>query len=189
MKKLLVLAFILTGIFYTAKAQDESEDPQKGFDKSKLFFGGNFALNFGNITIVNVSPQVGYRFSRLFAAGAGINGQYSSFRRPRVDGSTYSRENYGVAGLNIFGRVYPIDQILLQVQPEMNYTWGKFKQFNVGEQKLEGKFVPSVLLGAGGVIPTGRGAFLAMVQYDILQNARTPYGNRVFYNFGYNLGF
>ncbi len=190
MKKNLIIIGIICLLCTKVKSQELEEEPVKGFDKSKLFFGGNFALNFGNITIINVSPQVGYRFSRGFAAGAGVNGQCSSFRTRYVDGTTASRENYGVAGLNIFGRVYPINQILLQLQPEMNYTWGRYKQFNpTFEQKLEGKIVPSVLLGAGAVIPAGRGAFLAMIQYDILQNERTPYGNRVFYNFGYNMGF
>lgn len=191
MKRCFMFLFFITAAAMLANAQDEPVEEVKGFDKNKLFFGGNFALNFGNITIVNVSPQIGYRFNRLLAAGVGVNGQYSSFRRQYVNGQTASRENYGVAGLNIFGRVYPIDQILLQVQPEANYTWGKLKTYGPPDEelKLKGKIVPSLLVGAGGVIPAGRGAMIVMVQYDVLQNERTPYGSRIFYNFGYNLGF
>jgi hypothetical protein len=171
-------------------AQDEEAPAPQGFDRSKLFFGGNFGLSFGNFTLINVSPQVGYRFNRTFAAGTGVNFQYSGFRT-RYENSIYDyKESYGVAGLNIFGRIYPLDFLLLQVQPELNYTWGKLRFYNgAPEQKLDGKIVPSVLAGAGAAIPAGRGVFLAMLQYDLLQQERSPYGSRVFYNFGYNFGF
>jgi len=174
------------------QAQYDEPAEKQGFDKSRLFGGGSFALNFGNITIINISPQVGYRFSRYLAAGVGVNGQYSSFKTINgYDGSTLSREEYGVAGMNIFGRFYPIEQIILQVQPEANYVWGKVKYYDPAQEfKLDGKIVPSLLLGAGGAIPMGgAGAFIIMAQYDVLQSDRTPYGSKVFFSFGYNFGF
>ncbi len=80
MKKYLLLITLLATAFLNANAQEEDEPdpPQKGFDKSKLFFGGNFGLSFGNSTFINVSPQVGYRFNQYLAAGAGVNFNYSS---------------------------------------------------------------------------------------------------------------
>lgn len=190
MKKILAIAFLLGLLSVASFAQDEPEAPaEKGFDKNKLFFGGNFGLGFGSIsTLVNVSPQIGYRFNRYLAAGAGVNFIYSSYKYQFSN--PQFKEVYGVTGLNIFGRVYPIDYILLQAQPELNYTWGKYKFYDGGpDQKLNAKFVPSLLGGAGAVIPMGRGAVIIMVQYDLLQNERSPYGNRAFYNFGYNIGF
>ncbi len=181
MLRKLIFSLIIASLALAAKAQDEPE--KKGFDKENLFFGGNFGLAFGSsYTLVNVSPQVGYRFNRYVAAGAGINFIYSS--------SKYFgfRENYGVAGLNIFGRFYPIEQVFIQAQPEMNYTWGKQKYENGGgEVKLDGKMVPSMLAGAGVAIPIGRkGAMLVMVQYDLLQQARSPYGKNPFVSIGFN---
>jgi hypothetical protein len=190
--KIVMVTMVFTLLAGALYAQDDEPIEKQGFDKSRLFGGGSFALSFGNITIVNISPQVGYRFSRYFAAGVGVNGQYSSFKTVNgYDGSTLSREEYGVAGLNIFGRFYPIEQIILQVQPEGNYVWGKVKYYDPAQEfKLDGKIVPSVLLGVGGAIPMGgAGAFIIMGQYDILQNERTPYGNKVFFSFGYNFGF
>ncbi|MFT4015384.1 MAG: hypothetical protein QM668_00360 [Agriterribacter sp.] len=185
MKKCISL-LIIAGFVITqhAIAQDEDQEPvQKGFDKSKLFFGGNFGLGFGTNTSVNVSPQVGYRFNDYLAAGAGVNFNYYSYRY--FD----SRESYGYTGFNVFGRVYPIKFILLQAQPELNYSWGSIKYYNSNErQKLAGQFVPSLLLGGGAAIPMGgrNGALLLMIQYDILQEQRTPYGNRPFFSLGYN---
>ena len=182
-----ILLLITLPLF--SNAQQEEPDYSGGFDKSRLFVGGNFGLSFGNFTFINISPQLGYRFSPAFAAGVGINGQYSSMRRRYIDGTTASREDYGVAGLNVFGRLYPIQQAFLQLQPELNYTWGKFREYNPErDYKLDGKIVPSVLAGAGAAIPAGRGAMVIMIQYDILQQNRSPYGNRPIYNFGYNIG-
>src|SRR5689334_131623 len=112
MKTLLLTFAFAVGIACSGFAQDDGS-VERGFDKSKLFFGGSFGLAFGNSTLVNVSPQLGYRFNQYLAAGAGINMQYSAFKAEYSTGQTASREEYGMAGLNIFGRVYPIPQILL----------------------------------------------------------------------------
>src|SRR3712207_6814413 len=117
MKKVLVLlvAVLLLKTTLRAQEEDEKEAPKRGFQREKLFLGGNFGLTFGDYTNINVSPQLGYRFSNRFAAGLGINGQYVSIRQRYTDGSTYSRSSRGVAGLNAFGRVYPVSFIMLQV--------------------------------------------------------------------------
>ncbi len=184
----LMLLFLLA--FNAAFAQDEEAPEKKGFDKNKLFFGGSLGLSFGSYTFINVSPQVGYRFNKTFAAGTGINVQYSSYKTDYNNPSVDYKEQYGMAGLNIFGRIYPIDFLFLQLQPEMNYTWGDLSFYDGrAEQKLESKFVPSLLGGLGAGIPAGRGAFIVMAQYDILQQDRSPYGSGVFFQFGYNTGF
>ena len=187
MKKCLMVACLFAMFSAAAVAQDEQEEPKQGFDKSKLFFGGNFGLGFGNVsTLVNVSPQIGYRFNRYLAAGAGINFIYSSNKYEWLD----YKEQYGVAGLNIFGRVYPIEYLFFQLQPEANYTWGKQKSLSTDEEfKLDKKIVPSLLGGVGAAIPAGRGYFIISANYDLLQNDRSPYGSRAFFNFGYNIVF
>ena len=191
---ILLLAALITGGYASAQQAPREEDPEpkKGFDKSKLFFGGTFGLSFSNAyTLVNVSPQIGYRFNDYLAAGTGVNFIYSSDKYFDNFGNDAFRYNYGVTGLNIFGRVYPIREAFVQLQPELNYTWGNVKYYNPSStQKLDAKIVPSLLGGAGGAIPMGgNGAFIIMVQYDLLQQNRSPYGNRAFFSFGYNVGF
>lgn len=185
---LFVFAVMLSAQYATA--QDEQQEPVKrGFDKSKLFFGGNFGLGFGTNTSVNVSPQVGYRFNDYFAAGVGVNFNYFSYKSFYSNGADYSRTSFGYTGFNIFGRVYPIKFILLQAQPELNYSWGSVKYFDgTAKFKYPGQFVPSLLIGGGGAIPMGgrNGALLLMIQYDVLQESRSPYGNRPFFTMGYN---
>ncbi|HEY4150211.1 MAG TPA: hypothetical protein VGM41_14830 [Chitinophagaceae bacterium] len=188
----LLLMFTLAAGYANAQySHGEDPAPSKGFDKSKLFFGGDFGLSFSSdYSLVNVSPQVGYHFNDYFAAGVGVNFIYSSQKYYDNYGNDAFRYNYGVTGLNVFGRVYPIRQLFLQVQPEMNYTWGTINYYNPdGKDKLDPAIVPSMLGGVGGVIPAGgNGAFLIMVEYDLLQQSRSPYGNHAFFSFGYNIG-
>jgi hypothetical protein len=188
--KLLTFSTIICLAFQMNAMAQEDPEPKKGFDKDKLFFGGNFGLSFGDYTLINVSPQIGYRFNKWFAAGAGPNFIYSSIRYRYFYSYDDYRNNYGVAGLNVFGRIYPIDYVFLQLQPEANYTWGKIKFYDgTPDAKLPGKIVPSLLGGVGGAIPTGgRGALIILIQYDLLQNNRSPYGTRAFYGLGYNIG-
>ncbi|MEO6315872.1 MAG: hypothetical protein ABIU63_17775 [Chitinophagaceae bacterium] len=192
-KQFFVFLVACTCFSQYSNAQDERQDPppaeKKGFDKSKLFVGGNFGLNFSSYyTLINVSPQLGYRFNQYLAAGAGVNFLYSS-QKDYYTNTDYYKTSYGVTGINIFGRVYPIQQILLQLQPELNYTWIKTKFYDGSPDRKFTGLVPSLLAGVGGAIPAGgTGAIIIMAQYDLLQNRNGPYGNKPFYSFGYNIG-
>lgn len=162
-----------------------AQQPGGGGEPSRLFFGGNFGLTFGNFTFINVSPQVGYRVTPMFSAGGGVNFIYQS---NKVDYGTYEQKStYGYTGLSIFGRLNPYRFLLMNVQPEMNYIWGKTTQ-NPGnlEYKQPGEFVPSLLVGGGVAFPAGRATMVAMLQYDLLQNDLSPYGRNPFFTFGFN---
>jgi hypothetical protein len=183
MKKIILLASLIT--FTTiAKAQDD-ETEKNGFQKEKLFVGGNFGLTFGDFTLINLSPQIGYRFTKLFAAGVGINGQYVGYKNIGY------KDRLGVVGLNVFGRIHPLQQFFIQAQPEANYLFGK-RIYDTGEPKktnLDAAIVPSLLLGGGTVLGQGgRGGMVITVMYDVLQHERSPYSNRPIYNVGFNIG-
>ncbi|HEX2606581.1 MAG TPA: hypothetical protein VHK91_04340 [Flavisolibacter sp.] len=183
-----IFSFLLVVLVISARAQDEGE--QKGFRKDKLFVGGNFGVSIGDYTLINVSPQVGYRFSKLFAAGIGLNGQYISDKQRDYYGNPYYKTSQGIIGLNVFGRIYPFQYLMLQVQPEANYRFGKIRFYdNTSPQttKLDAVIVPSILAGGGLVLPSGNGAFIASVFYDVLQDVNSPYGKKAFLNFGYNI--
>ena len=188
-KTLVLLGLVLLAM--AAQAQDE-EPPKKGFNKEKLFFGGNFGATFGDYTLINISPQLGYRFTNFFAAGLGINGQFISIKERTWNGNLYSKYSRGVVGLNAFGRVYPIANLMLQVQPEANYVFGKDRYYDTDPPQVfqsDAAIAPSLLVGAGAVFPSGRSALILSVFYDVLQNENSPYGRRPIYNFGYNFGF
>lgn len=187
-KRILALSCICSIICLSANAQDNEipNQEKKGFDPEKLFFGGNFGLTFGDFTFINVSPQVGYRFTPLFSAGTGVNFIYQT-NKIYYAGGYEEKSQYGYAGLSVFGRMNPLKFIVLNVQPEMNYVWGSTKIYPNGpEAKQEGKFIPSLLLGGGVAIPSGRGSMIVMLQYDVIQDPLTPYGHSMFFSFGFS---
>ncbi|MCK7559712.1 hypothetical protein MKQ70_34120 [Chitinophaga sedimenti] len=203
MKRVFVALLFLAGV-ETAMAQDtpyqrriftEPPKPEQkektGFDRSKLFVGGGLGLSFGDYTNVNVSPMVGYRFSRLFAAGLNVNFQYGSQRWRDYDGETYLRDQYTMLGGGVFGRVYPLEMIFIQVQPEYNSIKVKTTDYrNDPKQVYTDRYgVPSLLLGAGYAQPIGgNSAFNIMIQYDVLQDERSLYYNRPVFSAGVNIG-
>lgn len=190
MKKCLFFLLMILLLTSGLRAQEEErEAPQKGFQREKLFVGGNFGLTFGDYTLINISPQLGYRFNDFVAAGIGVNGQYVSDRLRDYWGNTTYKASRGVVGLNAFGRVYPFQFLMLQVQPEVNYLFGKDTYYTgspTGTFKMDAMIEPSLLVGAGAVLPQGRGALIVSVMYDVLQREYSPYGRRPVYNIGYN---
>lgn len=148
------------------------------FDKSKLSIGGNFSLQFGDYTVIGISPQVGYDFSKYFTAGAGL-------------GYTYYKDKYYAGKWNssyltfdVFGRFYPIEYLVIGVQPEISRMWQNIEYYD-GVKESESKFVPTFLVG-GGLRLAG---MIAMIQYDVVQDRNSPYGNSIFYSVGYTFRF
>lgn len=151
---------------------------KSSFDLSKLSIGGGFGLQFGDYTMVNISPQVGYDFSKYITLGAGF-------------GYTYYNDDYGLydyknsyLSFNVFGRFYPINYLVLSVQPEISRMWQTVK-YDRNDKYTQNEFVPSVLLG-GGFTYNG---LLMMLQYDLVQDKYSPYGDRLFYTVGYTFRF
>lgn len=188
-----ITCFLLFAGCYAGKVQAQyfqDSMATKGFDKQKLFTGGNLGLSLGSITYINVSPLIGYRFSDLFAAGVQINSQYESVRYKNPDNSLYKKERYTVLGGGIFGRLYPLRQFFLQLQPEMNFIFGKVRYYDGTPEQKYRDHVASLLGGGGYSQAIGdNSAFVIMVLYDILQDDRSPYGNKPVFRAGVNIGF
>lgn len=185
MKKILS-AIALMAIVLTGNAQNYSRSQQNvtvgsaiGFDKSKLTFGGSFGLQFGSYTLVNIAPQLGYNFTNNFNAGAGIS--YSYYKDDFYVGNQKWDQKRHYAGINLYARYYPVQYIVLSVQPEANRMWLTEEPKDGGEKYTENKFVPSVTVGAGVRL----GPMIAMIKYDIVQDKFSPYGNSIFYSVGF----
>ncbi len=154
---------------YRRTQQDVTAASVIGFDKSKLTFGGGLGLQFGDYTLVNIAPQVGYNFTNSFNAGAGIS---YTFYKENIYGYNEKRH---YAGFDLYARYYPIQYIVLMAQPEINRMWRSYGGFS------ENKFVPSVVVGAG----VRFGPVSAMLKYDVAQNDYSPYGSNIFYSIGF----
>ena len=188
MKKIALLVILVFSL-HIVFAQDE--ESTGGLRKENFFGGGSFGLSFGSYTLINISPQVGYRFNKYFASGLGLNMVYASQKEKDIYGADFSKTSQWIMGMNMFARFYPVQKLFLQIQPEANYVWGDIKYYQPTETKykLDAQIIPSFLAGGGLVTPGERSAFSITVMYDLLQRPHSPYGNQPIIYFGYNFGF
>lgn len=179
MKKLLLSIFSLIIVTLCIEAQNSTSSSK--FDKNKLSVGGNFGLQFGDYTVINISPQVGYDLSKYFTVGTGFG--YTYYKDKGYSNNYRVDYKSSYLSYNIFGRIYPIREIVLSLQPEISRMW---QTIDYGRESVsETKFVPSLLIGGG----FSYGGMIAMIQYDLIQDINTPYGNSIFYTVGYCFRF
>lgn len=190
MKKLLLLLLIINPfiISYSQSShydryRNKENNQTKGFDINKLTLGGNFGLQFGDYTTINIAPQVGYSFNKYVNAGAGLSYTYYRYKYDFNSADLINTRSY--LGFNLYARFYPIDYLVLMIQPEANRMWSSFKEDRTSSKYSESKFVPVVLVGGG----LRFGPVSAMIQYDIVQDKNSPYGDKLFYTLGYTWNF
>ncbi len=167
----------------------KEEAKVKGFDPSKLVFGGGINLALGTITNVGISPTVGYHFTKKFVAGVGIGYSYleikdyydlytsstgdqyfplkSSVIYPNV-WATYNLNNNPYNTFFVQGQFeYDIMQAT-QYNYDATYTTIQSSNFNVN--------VPCLLLGVGVRKPLSeRVSVTFSIVYDVLQQEYSPY--------------
>lgn len=151
------------------------------FDASRVTLGGGLGLQFGDYTVVNIAPQVGYNVSSYLNAGAGFT--YSYYSRKYDHSSLKQSSNY--LGFNLYGLIYPIPYVVLKVQPEVNRMWQTNEERTTGYKETTEEFMFVCLVGGGLRL----GPVTAMLQYDVVQNEYSPYGNKLFYSVGYTFSF
>lgn len=155
----------------------QKQKSSSSFDISKLSIGGGIGLQFGDYTVINISPQVGYDLSKYFTVGLGLG--YTYYKDGK--GSYDYKSSY--LSFNAFGRFYPIEYLVIGIQPEASRMWQTF-EYNGGKDN-NSEFVPSFLVGGGVRL----GGMIAMIQYDVVQDKNSPYGNGIFYSVGYTFRF
>lgn len=149
----------------------------KAQEAGSIVFGGNFGLQFGNQTLIDISPNVGYQFNEFLLVGTGVTYQYyhSSF-----DGYSESR--------NIFGwRLF--------LEPSYQTIFGHFEfemlnmevpQYSGGYQR---EWINSLLVGGGYRVMISENAYSSIsLLWNVLDNANSPYQNPII-RVGFGLGF
>ncbi|MDR1951430.1 MAG: hypothetical protein LBP96_04285 [Bacteroidales bacterium] len=173
MKKLFLLSnLILASFFLYAQTrsgnvnelsknqpkQNNRNDQQGGFKKENLRFGGNFGAAFGDVTLVDISPTVGYQFTPMLQAGIGFIYNYYSIKYNNA--YNYSTSVYG---LSTYGEFKPIRNIFLRVEyGQMNY------KTDFSGQTDRREWVQYPLVGGGVILPIGtNGEFTATLLWNL----------------------
>lgn len=166
---LLVFIFQLSVNFTLAQEQvfQDSTPPKK--DRrimDRLYIGGNVGLLFGSTTLIELSPQVGYRLTDRFIPGIGFTYIYQNFRQNNI------RYENSVYGGSIFTKYFLTDKIFAHVEYEMLNV----EFYEPFFQRIERKWISSFYVGGGFSQPLGeRGFVQIMILFELLQDPYYPY--------------
>jgi len=168
---LFMLFFIQAHLLFAQFEEFENEDKQKeekSFSLSdRIFFGGDFGLQFGTITSINVSPQVGYRFTNWL--NAGITGTYIYYSDKRYNYQT------SIYGGGIFTQIIPVKFLLLHA--EVSYlNLDSYTNY----PNIKRVWDMPVLVGGGYRMPVGeKGSINYMILWNINETENSPYSNPI----------
>ena len=148
----------------------------------KVYFGGNFGLQFGNQTLVNVNPIVGYRITEKLSAGVSATYIYYHFKDPYYS-IDYTSNIYGGS---IFTRYFVLENIFAHVEGEvLNLEVPQYfnNSYSYVRDNVFGFYV-----GGGLRQPMGeRSSLNILLLYNLNEDVNSPYQNpiiRIGFGFG-----
>ncbi|MBK8847430.1 MAG: hypothetical protein IPO27_13140 [Bacteroidetes bacterium] len=175
MKHLIGIAFLVV-LMQVCAAQEKKEKTKSPW-KDKISVGGNLGLQFGNPTLIDVSPTLGYRVNEKFMPGIGATYIYNSWRD--FDGN---RSQISVYGGRLFARYMVISNLFLHGEYEV-------LNFPLYADNTSRQWVPALLVGGGYSQQIGnRSSVNVMILWNVLQDGTRPslYNNPII-RVGFNL--
>jgi len=126
---------------------------QKNTD-SRFYWGGNLGLMFGTYTIIDISPEVGYKVTERFHVGTGLTYTYYKYK---IDG-TYNGSSptnayefsTSIYGARVFTRFYVLPNLFAHVEDEIiNLDLPDHPELYPQKPALKRLWLNSVLVGGG----------------------------------------
>lgn len=151
---------------------DASISKDGGFNSDNLIFGGGLGFQFGTSTIINVAPQVGYRFTEKLSFGVGVTYlHYASSLPPAFSTSIY--------GGNVFGSYLIFENVFVRAEYELLSLESRY--FNPFISSDQERFnVSSMLVGGGYRFQLGERSYLnLLVMWNLNESQYSPYTNPV----------
>ena len=171
-----MILFVLLTVTVHAFAQQNEYDSQNGkFKKENIFIGSGLNLALGTGTFnIGLNPEIGYSITHWLDAGLAFNLNYYSQNASDLTSNTSFRNfNYGGGP---FMRVWPMNFLFIQAQPEYNWTTSNQKYITTGQTYTFYSNVSSFLLGVGyGTKIFGSHYSYISLMIDVLQNRNSPY--------------
>jgi hypothetical protein len=174
-----IITFLLCSNIITAQIADSTHIRDNGY-KHSFFTGGNLGLQFGSVTMVDLSPQFGYYIFENMSVGAGITYQY-------INDHNFS-ETMHVLGGRVFTRLYLPFYNSIFAHGEYEYMTYNTSVFSTIGKK-EWINLSNILAGIGYRQRIyGRSAITLMVLWNFNDTPYTLYSNPVI-RAGIDIGF
>lgn len=181
MKRILnILLILLPGFILFSEASAQAPSMKEDF-WDKVYFGGNFGLQFGNQTVIDINPLIGYRLTDKLSVGTSITYIYYKVTDPYNIYPTYSTNIYGAS---LFTRYFLLENIFAHVEGEVlnlevpNYFLHRYERQNVFGFYVGGGYRQEI---------GDRSSLNIMLLYNLNQDRNSPYQNpiiRIGFGFG-----
>ncbi len=186
MRKWLILIALLAFQSFVYAQVDISQGSTKPSFGNRIYFGGNFSLQFGYVTYIDVSPLVGYMINQNFSAGVGVTYRYLKYKDINYETNIY--------GGRIFVRhnlpFMPIPLFVYSECEDLNLDLAVYNNpLQPDYYTISRQWVPSLFVGGGLFQPIGKKAgFTIMALYNIIyDDQRSPYNSPVVLRVGFTL--
>ncbi len=176
---IIMYILLLPGFSFSVTGQESTPTQPVTYKptfKDRIILGGNFGIQFGSITLIDVSPQVGYRITERFIAGVGATYQYYD-------------DNYYHYSTNIFGgraflRYFVFRNFFAHAEYELlNYEPYYISPFESGRVNVN-----SYLIGGGYAQQIGGNSFMGFeILWNLNETAYTLYNNPII-RVGFGIG-
>ena len=179
-KKLIYLMLFALSNSIFLKAQ-EVVKTMPSMNVHPIFIGGNVVIGGGAGSFqIGLNPEMYKRVNDYVDIGAATNLFFQSFNPTISSGLSGTSSRSFQLGVGGFTRIWPIEKFFIQVQPEYNYTWSRFKDrgtesVNAGASRSIRFGAESLLAGIGYGTRSENGMTYFSVMIDLLQNPNSPY--------------
>jgi hypothetical protein len=178
--KLIYLILFALSNSFILKAQ-EVVKTMPSMNVNPIFIGGNLVIGGGAGSFqIGLNPEIYKRVNDYVDIGAATNLFFQSFNPTISNGLPGISSRSFQLGAGAFTRIWPIEKFFLQVQPEYNYTWSRFKDrgtegVNAGASRSISFGAESLLAGIGDGSRSENGMTYFSVMIDLLKNTNSPY--------------
>ena len=151
------------------EATDTYSKKGKGFrlDPDRIVIGGGFGAQFGNVTLLELSPTVGYLVKENWLVGVG--GRYIYFEE-KTPFFTYKTNIYGA---NVFTQYFLFENFLAHVEYELLNT----EDFYAPSKRTN---ISSFFVGGGYRSMIGANSFASfLLLYNLNDDINSPYTNPI----------
>jgi len=179
-KKFLYLILFALSNSFILKAQ-EVVKTMPSMNVNPIFIGGNLVIGGGAGSFqIGLNPEIYKRVNDYVDIGAATNLFFQSFNPTISNGLPGISSRSFQLGAGAFTRIWPLEKFFIQVQPEYNYTWSRFKDrgtegINAGASRSISFGAESLLAGIGYGSRSENGMTYFSVMIDLLKNINSPY--------------